>query len=377
MGLKLMAEMGLDGSGINRGINSIRQNISNLAATIGAAFSVGAVTALAKKTIEFAGHITDLSARLGVTTDYLQEMQFVMKQNGGSVDDLTSAFEKLGEARIAALSGDEKMAANFAKFGIGIDRLKSSSSQDLMDAIAGQFKTLGNNDEIKTAFKEIGGKAAGALVPAFVDGLEDGRASARKAGAVASQDAIAQLDEIGDSFDRLSMVLTIQLAPAILAVAQAAKQLVAGTQGLGSFWGAATANISLANLEKAIGSGKNPVDVIKNIAGLFSSAAGTEAEMGAINDYLSTEAAAKSARAARIANQNRPQDVPNITPKLTKTAAAKAFSDSLLSVGNFLGSGRSTLETVAQKQLKLTERMVASLDKIANKTETAGTIKVP
>ena len=372
MGLKLMAEIGLDGSGVQRGLNTVRQSVSNIAATIGAAFSVGAVTALAKKTIEFAGHITDLSARLGVSTSYLQEMQYVMKQNGGSVDDLTTAFEKMGAARVAALQGDADAQANFAKFGISKENLKTMATQDIMDAIAGKFKEFGRNDVLVSAFKEMGGKAAGALIPSFVDGLEEGRKSARDAGAVIKAEYVAQLDELGDSFDRLSMVLVAQVAPAILAVMQAAKQLVAGTQGLGSFWGAATANITAKDVAKF------------GILSLFKmdTKAGTLAEINSIDSFLKGEQAAAAARAARIAGQNRPQEVPYVadktTPsqaKLASVAKVAAFSDGLLSVGNFLGSGRATLETVAQKQLAIQTQMLSQLTKIANKGET--TIKVP
>ena len=110
MGLNLKAAVTLDGTGFSRGIRGLEATASSafsgLKGMIAGAFSVGAITGLAKKTVEYAGKISDLADRLGVTTDYLQEMQYVTKQNGASVDDLTATFEKLGAARLKALSGD-------------------------------------------------------------------------------------------------------------------------------------------------------------------------------------------------------------------------------------------------------------------------------
>ena len=120
MGLKLIGEIGLDGSGFSRGLNKAKGEASTFANGLGGiknaiagAFSVGAITALAKKTIEYASHLDELADRLGVTTEYLQEMQFITKSNGGSIDDLTKSFEKLGAARMAALNGNGKAKADF------------------------------------------------------------------------------------------------------------------------------------------------------------------------------------------------------------------------------------------------------------------------
>lgn len=378
MALKLQAEIALDGSGLQRGVNQALSGVKNMVA---GAFTIGAITQFTRKTIEFAGHLTDLSARLAISTDYLQEMQFVMKQSGGSVDDLTAAFEKLGAARIAALGGDEKMAANFARFGIGIDQLKTSSSQALMDSIAAQFKQLGNNDELKSAFREIGGRGAGVLVPAFVEGLEEGRNQARQAGSVASADLIQQLDEIGDKFDALSMVLMAQVAPAIIAVAEAAKYLISGIQQNASFWGAATSNVNASTVAKAGMKGllvNNPMAAMVELLKSVDTKLGTTAEDDAFRGFVEAAAAAAEARRKR-ASSRQGFDYSNITPPTSSLAIkperATAFSDSLLSVGNFLGSGRSTLESVAHKQLRVAERMAESLDKLVKKD--APTIKVP
>ena len=191
-GLRLQGEISLDGSGWTRGLNQAKNEANSFASNslggiknaIAGAFTVGAVVSFSKHVIDTASHINDLSARLGVSTDYLQEMQFVMKANGGTVDDLTAAFEKLGAARADALSGNQDKLAAFQSFGISAQKLQNTSAQEMLDTIAAQFKKFGRSDALVSAFKDLGGKGAGALVPAFIDGLEDGRQKAREAGAV-------------------------------------------------------------------------------------------------------------------------------------------------------------------------------------------------
>lgn len=388
MALKLMAEIGLDGSGIQRGMNQVRGQISGLAASIGAAFSVGAVTAFAKKTIEAAGHITDLSARLGVSTSYLQEMQYVMKQNGGSVDDLTTAFEKMGAARIKALEGDAYAQANFAKFGISQQDLKTKSTQDIMDAVASKFKEFGRNDVLVSAFKEMGGRGAAALIPAFVDGLEAGRASARESGAVMSQETVAQLDEAGDALDRFALTIQGNIAPyivdAVNLIVDAGDNLAASS----SYLGALLSQFDLMKIIKAnfsiegIKGGGGIGEFARQLGGSSLEAEKAFDQSVAEADKRKEEAAKK--RAAKIAEQNKPQEVPEVVAKAKKPEIAKAiarnpaFTDSLVSVGNFLGAGRGTLENIAQKQLKAAEKTNVLLEKLVNKADKpAGTINVP
>ena len=388
MALKLMAEIGLDGSGIQRGMNQVRGQISGLAASIGAAFSVGAVTAFAKKTIEAAGHITDLSARLGVSTSYLQEMQYVMKQNGGSVDDLTTAFEKMGAARIKALEGDADAQANFAKFGISQQDLKTKSTQDIMDAVASKFKEFGRNDVLVSAFKEMGGRGAAALIPAFVDGLEAGRASARESGAVMSQETVAQLDEVGDALDRFALTIQGNIAPyivdAVNLIVDAGDNLAASS----SYLGALLSQFDLMKIIKAnfsiegIKGGGGIGEFARQLGGSSLEAEKAFDQSVAEADKRKEEAAKK--RAAKIAEQNKPQEVPEVVAKAKKPEIAKAiarnpaFTDSLVSVGNFLGAGRGTLENIAQKQLKAAEKTNVLLERLVNKADKpAATINVP
>lgn len=409
MALRLEGQLSLDGSGWQRGLNQagtatkgfVSGTLNSLSGQIAAAFSTGAVIALAKKTVEYAGHINDLSDRLGVSTDYLQEMQFVMKQNGAEVDDLTKTFEKMGAARIKALSGADGSAAaiaNFQTLGIKKEELKTISAQDMMDKIAASFKQIGNNDVLKTAFKEIGGKGAGLLVPSFISGIEDGRQSARDAGAVIGEDAIMQLDDIGDRFDQLSIRMMSGISPAILGFADAIEYLSNKLGQSQSVLGEVLGNVLAAGevssfgdrglsvnkqlkkygeqLKSRVAKGElTPEEAKKRYAqadkntemsvGLFDGV--SQSYSDTVKSQNARAAANETERKARIAERKKVQEggVYDEAESGLKKVRRKMPSDSLVGVGNFLGSGGNTITNIAQKHLKVANDQLATGREVA------------
>jgi hypothetical protein len=370
----------MDGSGWSRGVTKARAEASSLASglepikgAIASAFSIGAIAALTKSTIEYAGHINDIADRIGVTTDYLQEMQYVTKQNGAEVDDLVKIFEKLGDARNKALSGDVGAQNNFKQLGISQEALQTKSRESILDSIAASFKA-GNSPAMTAAFKDIGGKGAAVLIPSFVDGIESGRAAARAAGAVISEDVLIQLDEIGDGFDRFKIVLMSEFAPAIVSVMDfltyAAKELRSTFGFLYGFLTTVSLKELIVNFVKGTAkSGGNP------FAGAIA-AAGGETVQSAFNkgvqdiasndaDYEQKVKEAKDRLNTKIAERHKRggEDLGQIIP--TTRSAIK--SDALISVGNFLGSskGGKAIEVIATKHLKVSEGMAIDMKKIA------------
>jgi len=408
--LKLVGEISLDGSGWKRGLdragmeagNFSKSALGGIKGAIAGAFSVGAISALAKKTVEYAGHINDLADRLGVTTDYLQEMQFVTKQNGGSVDDLTATFEKLGAARVEALSGNLVAQQSFKTLGISDKDLKTKGTSDLMDTIADKFKQFGNSDALKTAFKTLGGKGAGVLVPSFIDGIKEGRKAAQDAGAVIKEDSILQIDAIGDKFDELSIEMMNFAAPAILSFADALKvmldQLQQTQEGIAVFLGdletytgrgnaqsrpEANANRDVqfarlqAQLDRKVAAGTMTQEQadqrIKKEKGVMDFSVGNtlnhaiEAMQTTADQQSGTEAAAAAARAAKIAERAKTAGSAPVIPAEPVSMHLRS-ADSLVSVGNFLGqnSGASMIEQIAKKQLVATEQTNTLLKTIAD-----------
>ncbi len=363
----------LDGSGFQQGLTSAKHSVKQfgeqafggLKEEIFAAFTAGAIIEMSKKTIEWAGHVQDLSDRLGVSVEYLQQMQYVAKRSGSSVDTLAGFFEKLAINRQEALAGNQdsaKKLASFEKLGVSAQTLSSTGTQGLTDIIADAFKNGGSSEALIGALRDVGGRGAGELIASFTHGLAEGRQAAVDAGAVMSEDTVDALKEIDDEFEELKIQLMVNLGPAILTVVSWLKNLwdvfKAGAAAVQGF-------MEVFSFKKLF---SGQAEREQNMADAKKEAADrSDAVMQeSIDDQLRNEKEARERSAARHARQRG--DIIPIQTYKPKEHEEKKVTDSLISVGNFLGAGRSTLESIGIETNNLLRESREYLRQIANKT---------
>src|SRR5205807_1084371 len=117
MGLRLQGEVALDGSGWEAGLKKLEAAGEHFAhhfkAIAASAFGFLAIEEAVRHTINFADELADTSARLGLSTDALQQFSHAARMTGADLEALTNFIEKLNIARV-----DPKKAGSFAKFGI-------------------------------------------------------------------------------------------------------------------------------------------------------------------------------------------------------------------------------------------------------------------
>jgi len=151
--------------------------------------------------------------------------------------------------------------------------------------------------------------------------------------------------------------------------------VITGIKAYASGLGAFFSNFDLLKIIKANFS----LEGIKGGGGLGEAArqfgSASPAAESAFNDVISEEAARKvgeeiaaaTARAEAEKNKNKPPGFEEKTKEL-KPIRTQINTDALLSVGNFLGAGKSsTIESIAQKSYAVQQKMEKHLDKIANK----------
>jgi hypothetical protein len=230
--LSLIARLGLNASGFEQGLRrsqSMSRRIgadisSSLKGHLAAAFGTAAIIQATRKTIEYGSQINDLSKRLGVSTDALQEFDFAAKQNGGTLEQMAGFLERIAVARSKALGGDAKALAAFGAFGVGAEDLRRSRSEDIARTIG---RGLGGGDiqQLMPALRELGGRGAGSLV-ATLQQLDELRAEFERLGLAISPENIAALDAAGDSLARLAALMRSELAPAVAFLADGIKRIV-------------------------------------------------------------------------------------------------------------------------------------------------------
>ena len=386
----LVVRLKVDGSGVFPAFATLEKKAGQLATSgfgrlktaIAGAFSVGAVAAYSKSTLDWAGHLTDVATRLGVSTEYIQEMEFALKQSGASMDDLVSFTEKLNRARAAALVGGPKgqQISETSKTQFGIDEtMLKGPVQPIIDAIAKQFES-GNVQTLTTALSRMGIKGAGAMTAAFADGLSDGRATARKMGAVVAEDIVEQLDIVGDRLTILSMLLRSQFGPALADltkwVVESVAFIRAGTKGWGTRqWAEGILGVMVPYLSGAGKAGKLGPAAMKGL--ISNKTSGTSSSSSAFDYAAAGEAMAAVRKSIDDTIRERTErrkrsglggfDFTPVIKEPKDRSYHAPSSDSLISVGNFLGHGRSAMQTIAQETNRILGRMDEKLGRLVER----------
>ncbi len=247
--------------------------------------------------------------------------------------------------------------------------------QDILLQIGASFKA-GSTDTLIGAFKEIGGKGAGALVAAFKDGLDEQIQSAREAGAIMAAEQIAVIKGLKDQLAALTQVITVQTGPAIVGVLKAMVEAGFGLRTVFAFFHGLLKNVPATTLVDALNG--NPVALGQLVRGVDFGQAKKEAEASgkdaaAFNDRM---AAIIKNMAAELKNPSSGdfssiQPTPLAVKQMTVKEAAIP-SDSLVNVGNFLGASTSTIQRIGERTNSLLYSIDQRLSRMENSNSFGG-----
>ena len=239
----LLAKLGLDGTAFETGLKrsqSMAKGIGReISGSLAGMFAVDKIAEFGMKAIETAGKLNDLSTRLGVSVEFLQEMQYAAEQSGASLEDVAGAVEKISIARMKALAGDQATIENFAKMGVSMQQIKDLGGEDLFKSFSKKFESGIDPQKLVGPFRELAGKGAGALIPAMAEGLDAAAEKARNLGLVMSNEVVASLDEFNDRVDTMKKGLEVGIGTMIADFGSPLlRQLDALGAGIQGFFGA-------------------------------------------------------------------------------------------------------------------------------------------
>lgn len=355
MAFRVQGELSLDGSKffavLNRAKGAVAGVGSSIASSIGgrlaAAFSVGAISMMAKRTIDFADSIDTMSVRLGVGTDKLQEWILAAKLAGADAGTLTNFIEQLSSA-----AADLKNAPVFEQMGINPAGM---TPEQLFSGVSKWSQGKQSTDISAVLGQIIDTRAIGKMMGVLQSDLDAVGETARKMGAVMDGETIAGLKNFKAQMEILGTVLLSNFAPALIWAGKAAIGAFAEVKGWAAWFGARTSNINWKDiLMLPMGGWANLIQkwVEGGKAGLDEEA---DSERQRVLDQFD--------EMLRRLQEHKPVEPPVITPSDNdKTSERKSAaqshvpSDSLVSVGNFLGAsmrGMVAVQTllVARQQL--------------------------
>ena len=165
-----------------------------------------------KASAEYADNILTMASTTGLTTDQLQEMQYMAELVDVSVDTITGSMSKLTKNMASAKDGSGAMAKNFEALGVSVTDA-NGELRDNEDVFADVITALGNIEnetERDAAAMAIFGKSAqdlNPLIEAGADTLEAFKQEAHDMGYVLDEETLGSLGEMDNAFQRLDKVV--------------------------------------------------------------------------------------------------------------------------------------------------------------------------
>lgn len=186
-------------------VHTSLDKISRTAATMGkalaASFVVTAVIQAGKEVLDYAGRVSDLSARLKMSTSDVQRFEAAFGPAGISIDKVAKASTEL-TARL--VGGDKSAVAALGKMGLSVDELRKMRPEDRFIAVADAVGNLQDAGEQIYASKTLFGKAGPELLAGLDGHLGETIDKIDAMGIILDEQTIAAADNFGDQLGVLA-----------------------------------------------------------------------------------------------------------------------------------------------------------------------------
>lgn len=183
----------------------------------------GALVGMTNKITETTGAIQDSADRTGMSAEAFQKWSFAAEQSGMSAETLEGAMIKQQKVFAEAKTGSEKAGEAYAKLGIDISSIGSSS--EAFDQVMAKMAGMTDESERNALANDIFGKSYAQLTPLLNEGAEGMDALKQQAvdlGGVMSNEAVSSGEALGDTLDQMKLAgagvfntLATQLMPMI------------------------------------------------------------------------------------------------------------------------------------------------------------------
>jgi len=181
----------------------LNSTVGKVGAAVAATFSIGAIVGAVSRTVEWAGRIDDLSNKLGLSVESVQRLDFAARQNGSSIDQVSTAMALLSKHVTANDDG-------FKRLGLRVEELRGLNQEELFRRVGVAIAALPSKTEQLAAAQQLLGRSGAALIPTFMN-LEKDMARA----VVASEESIKAGDQLGDAWDALKTTGAVLLSTVI------------------------------------------------------------------------------------------------------------------------------------------------------------------
>lgn len=165
--------------------------------------------ALVHSQAQAADAIGDTAAAVGISTNALQEWQYVATLSGSSAEEMSNSLMLLGRSLAAAGEGGKEQSQALRRLGVDYRNADGSirPMEQILDGIVDGFSGVEGQTQRVALATRLFGRQGARLVPLLSQGREGVAALRREfqeLGGGASPEAIAAAAEYNDNLDRLS-----------------------------------------------------------------------------------------------------------------------------------------------------------------------------
>lgn len=197
------------GKGLGNGIKT--------AAKWGAAIGAGAMAAgaalmgVAKKAADTGDRVDKLSQKIGLSRTGFQEWEYILSQNGTSIEVLQGGMKKMNKVLDDAKGGSERAAEMFGRVGLSLSDIQDMNPEQAFEATVKALQGMPEGAEKAALANELLGRSGSELMPLLngsADSVEELRKQAHDLGIVLSDDAVDASALFTDTLDNLQRSFT-------------------------------------------------------------------------------------------------------------------------------------------------------------------------
>lgn len=205
--------------GFNKGMDTVSSKLGGVAKTVGAATVAigagvaaagGSMMAMATKAAGATDRVDKMSQKLGLSRESFQQWDYILSQNGASIDGLGQGMKTLTN-QVDELGKGGKVATDaFGELGMSYDDLSGLTQEEIFEKTVVALQGIEDTTKRAALANDLLGRSGQELAPllnAGADSVEELKNRANELGLVLSDDAITAGVSFTDTMDSVKRML--------------------------------------------------------------------------------------------------------------------------------------------------------------------------
>jgi hypothetical protein len=182
-------------------------SVGKLAAGMGIAMTTAAaagIGVMAVQAFNAGDKLNKMADKIGVSVEWLQQMDWVARQTGTSIESITSSFRFLERAMVAAKDPTSQQALLFKQLGLSIAEVTAMKPEDRFEAVRDALSKVGDQSQRTVATMALLGRGASdmaLLVKGSADKVSDLKKEISDTGTVLGKQDYNKLEAAADALE--------------------------------------------------------------------------------------------------------------------------------------------------------------------------------